>query len=428
MRQREISREKVLKKLQRGQTQGKVAEDLGCDQGTVSKIWNSSIDKHTSRSEVYTLAKNSFTLVGKGEKGEHCGGQKLNWFDPDKENLKNLLCFCEDPECPECYETWSRIRTFQIVLKLEIEAKIRGSRPFLGVLSVRPSDARNWTWEQLSKKLFRKGYDELRDCNVDTGTAIFHPYRIKKEKEKGLRKNGYADKESVEKAGLWSGIREDGLDLGNWRKYVKYGPHAHFLGFGNPKAHEDEDLFLEFKDNNKGEVEKKSTLELIRYVGYVLSHTGQYKYKNTKTSRVFGSMRGNISEEISDKWLKEKRKEIARLMGLKWTKERGLMLQTDKPEVDKKSDWLPLWEIAYKKEHWRDLTRSTKELYEDIKYCVENEPESLYWKNFKRLRLSEEEIDNGVSPLPDQWTLVNEISPQKATKREKQQNFEKEGS
>lgn len=287
----------------------------------------------------YILAENSFELPGLGEQRDTCMSLRARAFAEDGEAIKYEYMKCKRVECPKCWTDWARRRVFDIALRVEAYARVEGGSPYFAVASVPPSEARTWNWDRLNESLFRRGYRRLEEHGINGGYALFHPFRVRERVKEELKDANYGSGNMD--AGYWKGIREDGLNYGSWRDYVKFGPHLHIIGFGEPERHEGEDYFIRFKNL---EPEEKSLEELIGFLFYVISHVGVCSEFQTRVTRSFGVLYNlNPEELLSEEEYNELASRIAEKIGMLWDKETGeLGYDTDSK---KEYEWVSIWKL-----------------------------------------------------------------------------------
>ena len=333
------------------------------------------------------LNKSSFMLPGLGESANKCGAERGAEMSKEGDAIKYKRLSCRRAACPKCWTLWAKNRVFEIALRIEVEAKIRGERPFLGVMSVDPEEAKNYTWGEVNQRLFKRGYNHAKDIGIKGGHAFFHPFRIKDHIKDKFQDMGIG--EGKEDSGYWKdGVREDVLDLGSWYKYVKMGPHAHFIGFGKPEGHEGKDLIISLKDNRYNRPERKNLKEVIGYTFYILTHVGTLNVegKHNNPTRRFGCCyKKPDMEAIDSEWLRNKKHEIAEAIGMTWTPEDGLETPTDKEE-EEDIEWVPIHDLFGKfGKHSRWLEGMPQALIDFWGEVLERlqEGESIYYEDFK---------------------------------------------
>lgn len=332
-----------------------------------------------------------FELPGLGEKGPDCGKNKLpheNTFCPELKGIRYEPLKCKRVECPDCYNNWAIERTFKIVVEIEAYARKNEERPHALTFSVPPKKSEGWSIKEINTSLFRRGYRRGRDkCNINGGYAFFHPARVTKPRKKQLERLGYGS--SGDKGGWWRGVRNDAKGLGDWRKYVKWGPHVHNIGFPEViKPHEGDDFVIHKYD-------VLDNLEsVVKHTRYLISHTGVLKgngeMRCTRPWGLFHHANKNwdgAKEELSSDYYKELCKEVAEMIGMEWNEEEGLI----PPDEDEcpvcgyhRGEHLDLYDIfgaTAKKwqgglELWNSLSKEEREFFSDIKEKLsqENQP------------------------------------------------------
>ncbi|KXB05830.1 hypothetical protein AKJ51_04705 [candidate division MSBL1 archaeon SCGC-AAA382A20] len=383
------------------------------------------------------VSKFSFEIPGLGQSGENCGAKVATHFDGDKKALKEGRLTCKRPSCPECWRDWSRRRTFQMAVAIELEAYIRDERPFFFLFSVPPTEVSgSWDWNRVNTSLFRRGYRRGRKHRIQGGVNVFHAHRIKKKYQAKFQEMGIGSGERD--VGYWiDGVREDVLDLGNWKEYVNFGPHSHGVGFGEPKGHKSELFYCRDCENRTDEIDeaggecpkcgscntvptfilrvndkngspKRQDLEgVVAYCRYLLSHVGVLQNKDTfnNPTRRWGcvgrerkfKVQGGIKLleegiEVRKKKLKEIKKEVAQLVGMEWSEEGGLFYPGE--EEDQEYNWRPIYEVQFMKKRTPPYSMRDIEFLEDLEVILSNQGmEGL-------------EIDKIKELMPSTWVVV----------------------
>lgn len=177
-----------------------------------------------------------FDIPGLEDAYEDCGKFIKIWLCEKcgfKRPIKNS---CDRPVCSECWKSWAsgeakrvveRIHGFKIAYKA-----LKGRRvgnPQHIILSPPQEEAKKEVLEPDGvEKLRTKARSILKSVGVRGGSVVFHPYRIKDGYKAAL-----AEIPKRENKKFWTLVREDALNLGDWRLYVYLAPHFHIIGFGN---------------------------------------------------------------------------------------------------------------------------------------------------------------------------------------------------
>ena len=317
-------------------------------------------DKPVSQQEINEfyereITEYSFVLPGLGEGGEDCGANKLSQvgFKEDGSGGLDLAVkyeplSCRRFECPDCYNLEVIKSMFDFLVVIEAYSEVHDVRPSACIGSVPPSKAKGWSRKQLNNSLFRRFRRRAgRYSNVGGGIHFFHPFRLKKRIKKELRDKGLGKGELD--AGYWKGVREDALNLGDWREYVRLGPHIHNIVFpvNNPVSineikssfgthdvevpdlirfdnfeeygeHKAKDFLIRFDDMDFKPIEL-GLKRLIAYFKYLFSHIGVRNFEDNnafeeyfKPVRSFGSLYGfRPEEELDDEKLIEIKERVA---------------------------------------------------------------------------------------------------------------------
>lgn len=318
----------------------------------------------------YPIELYSFKIPGLGEKGRLCGHQRMSHFSSDGTAVRYGLLRCKRVECPACWNDWARHLVFHLALCVEAQAWCTGKRPYAVVLSVPPSEVNEkWKWERINTSLFRRGYRRLREhAGVNGGVMVFHPYRIKTGWQYAFRRKGIH-----QDVGMWKVIRERVQKGEPLYKFVKLGPHAHAIVFGEPEAHECKDYVIKFHDEDNLPI----VLELedvIAFLRYLISHTGvlnhlaeyrrhtvkkEYRrpgsatttvrHRQTHTIREFGALfridpRALLPPDVFDALATE----IAGRLGMVW--ENGALSYPAYPQElatsELQPEWIPIHQLG----------------------------------------------------------------------------------
>lgn len=297
-------------------------------------------------------SSNVLDIVSMGDSGDLCMTEVFREISVDGDALKTYHLKCGSPLCPDCSTSWIISRVYEMTLRLEIEAKERGERPFPFIMSVPPSETTEWTIEEVNTSLFRRGYRRARNLGIDGGVAVWHPFRIKKCYQNELRNKGIEDKMTVgehESKGMWDAVKEDKLNIGYYKGYLRIGMHTHCIGFGkNPIGHKKKDFFIGIKGSD-GSPDRMNTDEVMKYLYYVLTHAGQLKGNmHTNPTRRWGCCfrKPDLSnyENVTEEWVEEKKHEIAEKLGMCYSEERGLYMPV---EDEDEYEWMPIWMVGY---------------------------------------------------------------------------------
>lgn len=201
--------------------------------------------------------------------------------------------------------------------------------------------------------------EDCSDCYTNVsefgGYGFFHHCRIKRPRKEGLRRCGYGDRGN--KGGLWTGVRDDALDLGDWRKYVKWGPHLHSIGFpGHIEPHKGDDFLIRKYDN------LEDAESVVAHIRYLLSH-GAVRERDgeCRMTRPFGSFHHGSSEwkgaenELSETEYNNLASEIAQLIGMEWDKDERELVYQDSGECpecgESKSNFIDIRDVPGEMDH-----------------------------------------------------------------------------
>lgn len=312
----------------------------------------------------YKLAGNSFELPGLGESGEDCMSLRARAFAKDGEAVRYEYMKCKRVECPKCWSDWAKRRVFDIVLRIEAYARANNERPYFAVASVPPSEAKGWNWNRLNESLFRRGYRRLANIGINGGYALFHPFRLTERAKKELEADGWGSGDTD--AGYWKGVREDALNWGYWRKYVKFSPHLHTVVFGEPEKHKGGDYIIRFKDSS-GKPEPMSLDRLIGYLFYIVTHVGVCGEFQTRVTRSFGDIYNlDPKEVLNEDEFNELARVIAEKIGMVWDAENGELTYGDDSNSD--YDWVSVWRLKeyLNGENYKEWREGISEAYKEF--------------------------------------------------------------
>lgn len=307
-----------------------------------------------TRIETVTLSLNNFELPGLGEEGEICGRDRLPEKDavcPNGDAVRYEPHLCRKVECPNCYKREDRDRAFELVVSIEGVAQLRNERPHAAVFSVPQEEAENYSIENINTNLMRRGRRRAdRRSGVLGGVSVVHPARILETVKQRLRIAGYG--ENGDKGGLWRGVRDDALGLGDWRNYCKYSPHGHSIGFPEwIDPHEGDDFLVRKYDT------LENTESVVKHVRYLMSHRGAWRSDGQFTSiRRWGMFHHaskdyvDVQEELDEEDYRELCRSVANVMGGEWTEEEGLHYPEEESEKcpecgTAKREFVDLWDL-----------------------------------------------------------------------------------
>lgn len=298
------------------------------------------------------LTKWDWILPGLGEAGPDCEKNRIppaKAICPNGDSIRYEPLRCRRVECPNCYTDEQIDRTFTVALEVEAYARVHGERPHALMASVPPDEARTWTYDELNTSLARRAYRRMRNCEVLGGFAVLHPWRIPDARKKQLRQKGYGVGGS--RGGLWNGVREDALDLGDPRHYAVFGPHIHNIGYPERiEPHDGEDFVI------KKYAELETLKDVVAHTRYLLSHRGvrdgEEIGRSVRPWGLFhhqGSGWDGAEEELSTDEYHELAQRIAELLGVGWDAGDGeLSRETASccPECEEPvENFFDLWEL-----------------------------------------------------------------------------------
>lgn len=194
--------------------------------------------------------------------------------DPDNHHLRKFYQTCEGRTCATGYEDWISDRADKISHRLldGLEAYARYAEKLGAVkhviFSPPPDEIDNYQGEDGYNELLKDAYAHAGEAGMDGGVAIPHLWRLSEGIKARLRGEGYGIGE--DNGGLWQGVHDDALRLGDWRAYVTFSPHVHILGTGWLENAEEFHDRTGWVYNNK---RKRTTKGSVRATAeYILSH------------------------------------------------------------------------------------------------------------------------------------------------------------
>lgn len=167
---------------------------------------------------------------------------------------------CGQPGCPRHWSVWARQAADRIGFRVDGFQQASRSRypPRKIILSIEDDDPVIKTWRarkgdhgavKAAREYFIKKATEI---GCKGGSLVIHLWRTNDNVP------GY-----IQGQKKWDWVRSQGK---NWKKYVKFSPHAHIIGYGYLKR-PDEDKF-EYK--NMGPLRTREEIEAVSF--YNLSH------------------------------------------------------------------------------------------------------------------------------------------------------------
>lgn len=324
-----------------------------------------------------------FALPAKGERPSYCGRPFAYAVSKLYNARKDLHSHCNTLTCPKCGILSELQHVFALVVTLWCYSIFSGQYPSWGFASM---DFSSGVSVEAIRRFRRNLKDRLERWGVTAGTTIFHPYRIKPEVQRAIRKIlGIKGNEDTSDA-FWNYLRDDHneghlLILADFMKIeinsiydcLVLAPHFHFFIFPgniwvtgkNPKSKkkhksDEYDIFIQrlsHKINGKKHYELRSLLDIYKHVTYLYSHVGQLtdsRFGNIHIESPFGELFRWRPEKIvsgSGKLTFEDligvRSEVLALMneGRNVKLEFNGELKWEGSSVDN-DDWIPLSELS----------------------------------------------------------------------------------
>lgn len=299
---------------------------------TVCKNYSCSEFDFKRCSKYRSLKVGDFELPAKGIRPPYCGRSFVYAVSETFDARKDLYSHCNTLSCPSCGILSELQHRFALVVLLWTYALYSGQYPSWGFASMDFSEGVSVE----AIRLFRRNLkDRLERFGITAGTTIFHPYRIKPEVQRAIRKltgiKGNDDSEA-----FWNYIRDDhkagnlqniskflGIEINSIYDCLVLAPHFHFFIFPgnvpvtgvNPRCKKrSNDIFIQrlsHKVNGKRRWELRSRIEIYKQVTYLYSHVGQLadnRYGNIHIESSFGELfRWHPDKHVSFKDLEETR-------------------------------------------------------------------------------------------------------------------------
>ena len=189
---------------------------------------------------------------------------------------------CHLKSCPNCWEIWVREATTNIVNRLHDKVTIEMNRDMRLVHIVISPDPSLYDLDYKTLRQYAIRYIHAKSTLKPSGILIFHPFRPNK-KYYEERKERYTSDDALPEDDFrkWEWIRSQP----NWRDYVEFSPHFHFIGYVgwmNPPEKGGELFIYKMIVGQDGKVvtynkDKHGTYELVYYL---LTHAG-ITFENT---------------------------------------------------------------------------------------------------------------------------------------------------
>ncbi len=359
-----------------------------------------------SFSHGYPIGNRSFSLPGLGRPGLTCGVNRMSHFSADGSAVKYSPLSCGRIECPTCWTDWARRTVFSLAMRIEAYARLNGRRPNTCIFSVAAQRVfdEGWTWDRITRGLFRRGYRRSKKVGVDGGLAIFHPYRIRPTIKRELKLSG-----EHKAVGMWKLIRAR-VNAGEpFEKFARLGPHVHAVVFGDPRAHVSKDFVINFNDDDNGIPRKlDTTKEVVAFLFYLITHTGilthlrQYPAgvhrRATHTVRAFGTLHRLDPKAALDPAAYDLlAREIAGLVGMAWINGELVYPASAKEfdTPDNEIEWIPIYRLG-------------KYLSNDAWLSSLSYSQTIFWLSvLKSMKLLGRPPDFGTTPY---FTVPNDIA------------------
>lgn len=283
----------------------------------------------------YSDALPEHPLPGSGEQRRDCGQRFHGNFCTGCGKPHEVGRTCRNPDCPRCWQSWAFHRATDMAAKLHSLSKDMSGSILKHHLTVSLRDSTRFN----SKNPLNQGIEAIKPLlskvNVETGFAIYHPYRIAPEYRGDVlgHESGSGDmtwKDVLEKvesdSWTWEAVRSE---------FLTYAPHFHVLclsdsvdttGVGDI---EDETGVVIHRITTKREDGKERSIanleELAKATAYSLSHTAIAPESERQTHRAdvraFGTVANFEAFENDEAAAKEAMRSVAgKVLGISFSK------------------------------------------------------------------------------------------------------------
>jgi hypothetical protein len=246
----------------------------------------------------------AYLIPGKGKKTkDHCNTVTGVNYCPNGHTVEPISYHCKNWNCPECFP-WAASQAARraadrltgVQMAWSGIGKPQGPLNHIE-LSVPPE-----LYEKFDLKKFKaKAIDYAKRIGISGGALIFHPFRIKDELKGPIREALKALLDDYPTH--WKGVHKNVLGLTNWREYIEFGPHFHFLGYF--KLKERSDSFYEktgwtYKNISYAKRKRPEDSDSVyRIMRYLLTHHHVEQGKQSVT--YFGTCSYNKIEKTTSR-------------------------------------------------------------------------------------------------------------------------------
>lgn len=265
-----------------------------------SKAWLDSSDIHKSSYPAISPSKRIsnvmlplllvfglFNLPGFGSKTKpECNTVTYADYCPDCHQVEPKYYHCFNWECPECLH-WTASRAAK-----RIAERIIGCHAALCDTGIYPGHINHLTFSPPAfeydgfdlDKMKKKAIEYAKAVGVSGGAIAFHPYRIKGDLKKPIRR---AMKAMGLEGGDWDGVHANVLGLKSWRDYAYFSPHFHIVGYFKLKEQSDDFIrrtgwvYKNISMSERHHAENKDGV--CRIFAYVLTHHAIEKRRHNVT-------------------------------------------------------------------------------------------------------------------------------------------------
>lgn len=205
---------------------------------------------------------------------------------PDCRHTDPKYSHCNNWECPTCLH-WTAARAAK-----RIAERLLGCHAALCDTGVYPGHVNHFTFSPPISEYGNFDLDKMKkmavkyakQVGISGGSIAFHPYRIKGDLKKRIRR---AMKAMGLEGGDWVGVHANVLGLKSWRDYVYFSPHFHIVGYF--KLKEQSNDFIRrtgwvYKNISMSERHRAEGYgDVCRIFAYILTHHAIEKRRHSVT-------------------------------------------------------------------------------------------------------------------------------------------------
>lgn len=223
----------------------------------------------------------NFTIPSQGQQPDYCHTKTLSHLHASGNGAASTFKTCKLLRCPSCGQFKVDSDVFKYAVLIECYSAVTGDRPFRYVGSLHVDEVDDITLHEIT--LFRRNVkDRVKRQGVIAGLHIFHPFRLKKRVQEGVRVlNG----ENTSSGGFWNYILDPsniekindylGTDYRNWRGCSNFSPHVHGIGFpGHQIITGDKKVVIAKLQKKDGTWTLDTVSDVVKHIRYLMTHAG----------------------------------------------------------------------------------------------------------------------------------------------------------